>query len=466
MREMLDRLVAHADSAAGRVAILADDVQISYGELVETIRGLASWAETLPDTVALLAPRDSRWIIWYLALIWAGRRIVPLPEFFSPSQLSHILKDAAAAVVVCPDDLTHLVSGLDVSVAVPQQARHPSPQPRDDASLVIYTSGTSGRPKGVVLSSRQLSSSVTAMGQAVAATADDRMLSVLPYALLLEQIAGILVPLSVGAEIVLCAQMNLLPMAAETFAPTATVLVPELLTAWVNWLEHTGRTAPPSLRFVAVGGAPVPKVLAEKAWSLGLPVHEGYGLSECCSVVAVNGPGSRRAGTVGRPLPGVTVSIENGEIIVEGPTVMTGYLGAALSLGRHRTGDAGHLDDDGYLIVDGRIDDVIVTTTGRNIHPEWIESMLILDPRIARCAVIGGGTHPHAVLVPASEWLTQATPTERIELVAELCASAPAYARPKGATVLPDALLRQHALITSNGRLRRRAIATYLAETL
>ena len=466
MRDFFDRLVGLAQTAPDRVAVLSGDTQLTYGELVDSIRHTAQWAETLPNTVALLAPRDRRWIIWYLALIWSGRRLVPLPEFFSPVQLSHIVSDSGVEAIVCPVEMQDMAATLGVPVRIVEQGPEPSLLPSENGTLIIYTSGTSGRPKGVVLTSRQLASSVAAMTQAVDATAEDRMLSVLPYALLLEQIAGIIVPLNVGGAIALCAQMTDLPLAAEKFSPTATVLVPELLAGWVQWLEHTGRTAPQSLRIVAVGGAPVPHKLAEKAWSLGLPVHEGYGLSECCSVVAVNRPGSRRAGTVGRPLPGVDVIIEKGEIVVCGPTVMAGYLGGLLALARHRTGDAGHFDEDGYLVVDGRIDDVVVTTTGRNIHPEWIESLLLSDPRIARCAIVGGGTHPHAVLVPANDWLAQATLEQRNALIAELCAEAPAYARPARTTVLSDSLVRQHNLITGNGRLRRRAIAAHLAETV
>src|SRR5471032_2120924 len=116
------------------------------------------------------------------------------------------------------------------------------------------------------------------MVEIVDATAEDRMLSVLPYALLLEQVAGIAVPLSVGASIALCPDPQSLPVAAESFSPTATVLVPEMLAGWVKWLERSGRRSPASLRFVAIGGAPVPPRLAERAWALGLPVHEGYGL--------------------------------------------------------------------------------------------------------------------------------------------------------------------------------------------
>ncbi len=465
MRRILDRLVFHANTGPTRLAIISKTENLTYRALLDNVRRIAAWADTLPQTVALLAPHDERWIIWYLALIWAGRTVVPLPSFFSPEQLEHIVQDSRADIIVCSVELLEMAERLGIAVTTPVHAGVPMVTPREQAQLIIYTSGTSGHPKGVLLTSSQVTASVEAMSEVVAASSEDRTLSVLPPELLLQQIAGILVPLSVGAVIILCPQPNAFPMMAEQNYPTATVLVPELLAGWVAWLERSGHTAPPSLRFVAVGGAPVPVKLAEKAWALGLPVYEGYGLSECCSVVAVNRHGERRPGTVGKPLPGVAVSIEEGEIVVSGPTVMQGYLGSFPAPKRHRTGDAGHFDADGNLIVEGRIDDIIVTSTGRNIHPEWLEPMLLSDSRISRCAVVNGGTHPHAVLVPAGEWLLQAEQGEVDALVDQLCADAPAYARPGKSTVLAESLLKQHALITANGRLRRRAIASFIAET-
>ena len=198
------------------------------------------------------------------------------------------------------------------------------------------------------------------------------------------------------------------------------------------------------------------------AWALGLPVHEGYGLSECCAVVALNRPGTRKPGTVGKPLDKVKIVIDNGEIVVAGPTIMHGYLNDQTSMQRHRTGDAGYFDDHGYLVVEGRIDDVIVTSTGRNIHPAWIESMLLSDHRIARSAVIGNGAFPQAVLVPANDWLLQALPHEIRSLLNDLCRDAPDYAKPDSFVIIAESELCRHNLITANGRMRRKAISLFL----
>jgi len=140
--------------------------------------------------------------------------------------------------------------------------------------------------------------------------------------------------------------------------------------------------------------------LAADAWEHGVPVHEGYGLSECCSVVSVNRPGARRAGTVGRPLAGIEATIENGEIVVSSPTVMNGYLDEPPASGSWRTGDLGHFDEQGFLIVTGRRDNIIVTAAGRNISPEWIEETIAADRRISRCVLVAERGELVAVVTP------------------------------------------------------------------
>ena len=167
----------------------------------------------------------------------------------------------------------------------------------------------------------------------------------------------------------------------------------------------------------------MPPALAAEAWRLGIPVHEGYGLSECCSVVTLNRPGHRAVGTSGRPLSGLQVTIEDGEIVVDGPSITDGYLRQEPAGRPWRTGDLGELDADGFLTVHGRKDDLIVSSFGRNISPEWIEAMILDDPRIALCAVAGRG-EPHltAVLVPSShgkDWFASASEAELRRLVAE-----------------------------------------------
>jgi long-subunit acyl-CoA synthetase (AMP-forming) len=277
--------------------------------------------------------------------------------------------------------------------------------------MIVYTSGSTGRPKGVRLGLEQIDWQARALAAAIEAHERDLHLSVLPLSLLLETIAAICVPILVGARTHFATDVahNLgagrsadICTEVERRQPTTTVLVPQLLAGWIAQLQSRGARPPESLRFVAVGGAPISAALAARAWEFGIPAHEGYGLTECCSVVAVNRPGRRKAGTVGEPLPGLDVRIEDGEVMVSGPTVMAGYLHAKRADRSWRTGDLGDVDHDGYLSVTGRKDNLLVTSSGRNISPEWVEAMIAGDPRIGACAVLGHGQrHLSVLLVPS-----------------------------------------------------------------
>ncbi|WP_146069760.1 AMP-binding protein, partial [Arthrobacter sp. B0490] len=154
--------------------------------------------------------------------------------------------------------------------------------------------------------------------------------------------------------------------------PHSLILLPQLLLALVSAAEQ-GVPMPTSLRFIAVGGGRVAPQLLERAERLGLPVFEGYGLSECASVVCLNTPEARRIGTVGRPLAHVELRLaDDGEVLVRGPH-MLGYLGEPPPVGEWLpTGDLGHFED-GFLILHGRKKHQFVTAYGRNVNPEWVE---------------------------------------------------------------------------------------------
>ncbi len=459
MREVLDALAATARRDPERLAITDAQGAMTYGELAAAVGGLCETLAPTPPVVGLLMPRDRRHVAADLALAALGRTIVPLPEFFAPGQWRHIAADAGLGAVVTVPEFRDRLAALPVPLRLAEAgAPGAMPEPRE-SRRVIYTSGTTGAPKGVVLSEANLAASLAGLAAAADASADDVHLSALPFSLLLEQLAGVLLPLQLGARIHIAASPRSVPVEAEACRATTSVLVPELLAGWIGWLLQSRSRAPATLRFVAVGGAPVGEALARAAWNLGLPVHEGYGLSECGSVVAVNRPGARRPGTVGQPLDGVSVTVEDGEIVVRGPTVMAGYLGGPPANHVWRTGDCGRVEPDGSLVVLGRKDDVVVTANGRNVHPEWIEPMLLAEPSVRACAVIGGERGLLAAILPAA-----AKPTDWRRLVRRATAAAPEYARPGEIALLTPAEAETHALFTADGRPRRRRIAQFLKE--
>ncbi len=459
MRETLAAIRKTAADDPARIAISERENEISYGELAKRIAAAAASLSGAPERVGLMMPRDGRAIVADLALASLGRTIVPLPSFFSPEQWQHMIADAQIGALVTTPELAEQLTPFGLPLLHPDETG-PGLEVQAESRRIIYTSGTTGRPKGVITSEAAMAASVSALTQAALAGRHDVHLSVLPFSLLLEQLAGIMLPLSLGARLHILADPRSMIEEASAIQPTTSVLVPELLRGWTGWLRARGARAPASLRFVAVGGAPVPQDLADQAWSVGLPVYEGYGLSECCSVVAVNRPGHRRAGTVGRPIEGVHVDLQNGEIVVRGPTVMQGYLGHAPAGGQWRSGDLGRWDDEGNLIVLGRKDDMIVTPAGRNIHPEWIEPMLAADPRVERAAAVLGPRGLTAVIVtdqaaPPEGWLAAAR---------RLTTSAPDYARPRDVAVLTGRETAAAELFTADGRPRRKLIRQHINE--
>ena len=478
MRQLFDTMRRHVLEAGDLIAISDRHGQMSRRELLAAITGLAAELEGRPHTVGIYAPNGIAWVIAQLACAFAGKIAVPLPAFFSSPQLGHVVRDASIELILASEQTKALAlqSGVPTHVIDIHRVAAGLPDVIDGFGQIIYTSGSTGQPKGVRHESGQIAWSAAALGSATGATATDSYLSVLPLPLLLETICSIFIPALLGAYVHfdtgLAEQVGRgdatgIAKAFEAHRPTASVLVPQLLKHWVAELQAVGQTAPSSLRFVAVGGAPVPNQVANVAWSLGIPVHEGYGLSECCSVVAVNRPGERRSGAVGRPLNGLSVSIDNGEIVVDGPSITDGYLGQDPAHGPWRTGDIGAIDRDGFVTVHGRKDSLLVTSFGRNVSPEWIETMLLADPRIAFCAVAGHG-EPQltALLIPSPQgaaWFAKATSTEILELVTGLCSDAPEYAVPRACVVvsLAEALSNQ---LLGNGRPIRKNIGKFVQD--
>jgi long-subunit acyl-CoA synthetase (AMP-forming) len=478
MRQLFDSMKRHASEAGDLLAVSDLHGQLSRHELFARVTALAADLGVQPRTIGIHAPNGLGWVIAQLACAFAGKIVVPLPTFFSPAQLGHVVRDASVELILSSEQTAALAvrSGVPTHEIDIHRVGTGLPDVIDGFGQIIYTSGSTGQPKGVRHQSGQIAWSAAALGSATAANATDSYLSVLPLPLLLETICSIFIPASLGAcvhfDTCLAERVGRgdaagIAKAFEIHRPTTSVLVPQLLKRWVAELQAVSQTAPSSLRFVAVGGAPVPKQVADSAWSLGIPVHEGYGLSECCSVVAVNRPKERRPGTVGHPLSGLSLSIDNGEIVVDGPSITDGYLGQGPATGPWRTGDLGAVDRDGFLTVHGRKDSLLVTSFGRNVSPEWIETMLLADPRIALCTVAGQG-EPYltALLIPTPQgaaWFAKATRADILQLLSDRCSDAPDYAVPRDYVVvsLEEALNNQ---LLSNGRPVRKAIGRFVQD--
>lgn len=454
MTWLLEQIHAHATRCPDRIAVDDGDHSLTYAALWRQITELsAALGDHGVGRLALTGGNCIGWLTADLAAQHRGLTVVPVPPFFSKGQREHIFQDAALDAVYDGD-----TGILSATGAPPGEAW-------GDVSKITFTSGSTGQPKGVCLSSDHLDRTVRALANALAPHAGDRHLCVLPLATLLENVAGIYVPLSLGACVLLPAldtlgfggssQLNpgTFYTSLQQWRPQSLILVPELLRV-LTMLASRGLPMPDSFRFIAVGGGKVDPALLLQARELGLPVYEGYGLSECGSVVALNLPGADRPGSVGRPLEHARISIDgNGEIQVSG-AVMTGYLHQPV--GDHwATGDLGHYDQDGFLYVNGRRKNLLITTFGRNVNPEWVESAFQRCDSM-RSLVVQGDGEPHltAVIVP----MPHAELSHLKQQIADINPSLPDYAR-IGTFIIADAPFSpENGLATTNGRPRRDAI--------
>lgn len=338
-------------------------------------------------------------------------------------------------------------------------------RPPEATCSLIYTSGTTGDPKGVLLSHRNLVSNIDAALAVIPLSAADTALSFLPLSHLLERTAGFYAMLRVGATIAYAESFDTVARNLLEVRPTVMIGVPRFyekiygrvhedarrgnllrrqLFFWSRrqgeaWAERrlTGRPVRPPLalraalarrlvfrkvaertggrlRFFISGGAALAPAVAKFFYAAGLPILEGYGLTETSPIVSVNGPVAPRLGTVGRPLPGVEVRLSaEGEILTRGPHVMQGYFrdpeGTRAMIdgeGWLATGDIGELDDAGYLRITDRKKDLLVTAGGKNVAPQPIESRFKLDRYISECVLIGDGQpFVAALIVPDFEQL-------------------------------------------------------------
>lgn len=467
MQFLFDRIDEEA-SRRPEIIVMRDDAKsLTWVQLRNAVAHHGLVQQSLGRRIGLLSSNSCEYVVAQLAAAFSGLTLVPLPAFFSNQQLTAIAENAGLDAILVDAAMEPRAATLKLPsarIALNEEAAHRS-RYQPGFEIVTYTSGSSGTPKGVCLGETQIEAAVRGLASASGGSAEDRYLSVLPLPMLLETICAIFVPLFCGATVRLATAVaeevsrgnpqGILGVLVKE-QPTATVLVPQLLKALLFQMKAMNVATPQSLRFVAVGGASVPPAVLDLAEHMGMPVYEGYGLSECASVVTLNRPGNNRHGTAGTPIGDVQVLIEDGEIIVASPTVMNHYLGGPPVAGRWRTGDLGSLDEGGFLTIHGRKDNLIVTAFGRNVSPEWVETALTADPRIA-VAVVSGSGRPalHALIIPSAygeQWFAAAGAAEIRALVASLCTSLPDYAVPAEIQVLDMRRAAEALLITANGR--------------
>jgi len=456
---------------------------ITWEKLAGNIRtfgeGLLALDVQPGERVAIMAPNSPEWVYADLGSMACGALSVPVYHTEGIDAILHILQDSQSRIffIHSPllagellgrlDELPHLERIIQLEgpalgercltleaflqmrseAAAAELGRRIEAAKSEDVATLVYTSGTTGPPKGVMLTHANFLSNLEACSDLFPIGPEDECLSFLPLSHVFERMAGYYFMLRQGAVIAYAESLDSVPANMTEVRPTIVISVPRLyekmfarvmervlagpwlkkqlffgaLKAGRALFEQEMRGEPTGvllqktvaivrkvvfaplrahlggrLGFFVSGGAPLGRDIAEFFFAVGLPIYEGYGLTETSPVIAANNPRHVRLGTVGRPIPGTEVRIaEDGEILVRGPGVFQGYWGQPEQSaevfvdGWFRTGDIGHVDADGFLAITDRKKDLIVTAGGKNVAPQILENLFKTDKFIANVMVYG-----------------------------------------------------------------------------
>jgi long-chain acyl-CoA synthetase len=419
--------------------IVDGEMRLSLAALAEQALGVAKiilrHRGAGPENVAVLLPNSIGFIAAFFGILLSGKTVVPVNYLLSPVEMGRILKHGNVSLLLTGLAFSELARKLSeassgkVQVVYLDQPEFTQGYGRttvdetlgaisagekeggvgaEDAACLLYTSGTQARAKGVVLSHRNLAANYRGCRELMEIGPQDVFLCVLPLFHSFAITAAMLLPLLSGARLILQKRF----MAGQTLKLISDerinvlMLVPAMYELLVK-SQLLGKMQLGSVRYAISGGGPL-SPLMEKAFeeATGIPLLNGYGLTEAAPVVSVNLPWKRRAGSIGSLLPNVRVEVWDdqgerlecgkiGEIMVKGDNVMKGYYGweeetrQVITEDRWlHTGDCGFLDEDGFLYITGRKKDLIIYG-GENIHPQEIEHVIASHPAVELAAVVG-----------------------------------------------------------------------------
>ncbi len=387
------------------------------------------------DRIGMLSPNRHEWILADQAILSIGAVNVPMHAPLVPPQVVYQLRHSDARAVFVSDqaqadkvldgldevpDLELMISfdpvvaggrlrtiGWSELAATGSAAGEAGTRAvleleakvtGQDLATIMYTSGTTGRPKGVMLTHSNLLSNAEACLHESLVREGDTLLSWLPYSHIYARLCDLYLTAMVGVTVALAESVDTVVQNLAEIQPSWMTSVPRLyekLWSAVESLPSQERAARlrailgPNLKMLSSGGAALPRHVGEGFRDAGILVLQGYGLTETSPVIASNRPSSNRVGTVGPALPDIEIRIApDGEILTRGPHVMKGYwkdpeaTSATIVDGWLHTGDVGMLEDDGHLIITDRKKDLIITSGGKNIAPTEVERILVSDPYI------------------------------------------------------------------------------------
>jgi len=488
--ELVTRVaLAHGDSPALRIKPIFRTRTWTYrqiGDLVPRAATLLREQGVEPgDRILIWAVPRPEWGIASLAAHWAQAITVPVDVRSTDAFVAKVASQTRPKLVLASLPTAKAASRLELPVITVESLvdraadvrpmGRPATEPTELAE-VVFTSGTTGEPKGVMLSHRNIVSNSTTLRGVVPLGRETRVLSMLPLSHMYGMNPGFLAPLLAGAMVVYPTSLQA-SVLARTFREqgvTMLLAVPQVLKLLDRAIQRRvdasgrhdlfermhaiGRRLPVALRrllfisvlrqmgalrYVALGGAPLSPVLARRWMEMGVVPLQGYGTTELSPLVSMTRLEANRIGTVGQPIPGVEVRIaEDGEVLVRGPNVFQGYwekpeaTAEVLRNGWYHTGDLGSLDADNFLTLHGRKKDILVLSDGTNVYPEDIENVLAQDPRVQDSAALGvtdasGDLSVHAVLLLKD-------PNAAADVVASANARLGGHQQVRAASVWPD----------------------------
>lgn len=418
-------LLRHAAAKpADAVAVTDDRGSYTWRQLLGASAGLARLlaAGTRAEAVGILLPASAGFVTSFYGTLLAGKVAVPINFLMGDRELAHIIADSGIDTVLTAPPLAGRLAAVQGVRAIDlTQLPPPSPDavqpdrlaaaaaaPHDRVATLLYTSGTSGLPKGVVLTHGNLHSDVEACIAHAQLTGDHSFLGIVPLFHSTGLLATMIAPVALGATTTYVARFS--PVATRNVIREKRVSVMAAVPAMYAALLRLKDAAPEDMSTLYApisGGEPLPPAVRE-AFSQRFHNHllEGYGLTETCGPVCFNTPHQYRPGSVGRAVPGAEVRVvdengqpqpvgEVGEVWLRGPMIMRGYhnlpneTAAALTPdGYFRTGDLGRLDADGYLFITGRKKEMIIVA-GEKVYPREVEDLIARHPAVGEVAVLG-----------------------------------------------------------------------------
>ena len=421
---LLDALLTTAEKYSRRLAVADPFAQWDYSRLVlvaATMRDLVA-ANAKADNVGLLLPSTGAFAAGFFGGLWAKRVPVPLNFLLTPRELQAVVADAGLDLVLSIGPLKEQASACGCKVlylddlnmkarAVWRKLRclPRTPDVRgDDVAALLYTSGTWGEPKGVMLTHKSLLHDSRACVEHARIDTDRRFIGVLPLFHTFGLMANCILPLTLGASVHYVPRFQPIQVLKTIREQKIDIMmaVPSMFAALARMKDVRPEDVQ-SMYLAVSGGEPLPQNVFEAVRkNLGLTIYEGYGMTETSPVISINMPWKHKPGSVGTPIPGVEVRIVDdaeqpvvsggtGNIQVRGPVVMKGYYRkpeltrvAIDSDGWLDTGDMGNIDAEGFLTISGRKKEIIIIS-GENVFPGEIERVLEMHPAVAQAAVIG-----------------------------------------------------------------------------